>query len=1020
MIEGQETQKGFREIADGFFANAPNPAAVFDTDMRYLAATKGWCDAYHVIIEEILGRTHYEVSPEVPERWKILHQRTLKGEDLSHDADPFLRSDGRITWIKWHNVPWYRQDKSIGGLIMYTDIITDQVIAQQALKQSADGIAQLDPSGRVAEVFQIFAEQFKLEKSDMVGTHWSDLFHPDDYNAISRHFEQAQTQDCIDFVARCVRRSGSIFHANITLYRVVDDDELLVGFYCHLKDVTQEVRANEELERKNAKLELAERFGHIGHWLIDLEHDEVQWSEQVYRIHGVSKASYKPNLRSMIEFYHPEDRARVHEEIQRAIRDKAGFAFEVRLMRLDGEMRYVHAKGQCQRDEQGHVRALFGIFQDITDYTKVRLALSETQERYILASESASVGLWDWNVRTNHFFWSSVFQAMVGLKNDRTHTDFVEFETRLHEEDREGVIRAISEHLDDRVPFDVTFRIRHDLGHYIWVRTRGQARWDEQGQPIRMAGSVDNMTREMADRNLRSEMLAVSSSVKINPREKINRVLKAAANYFGLEVGMVCEFENQNPWVRYAVSPDNSIHAGTRLEAYTEFEDVNDQTACDDLGALVKPAGRQRNIIGVPIYVHGKRYGVVSFSSQHERNQNFEENDFSAIRLISQWVGFELERQTALQALEESEARFSLAVQGMSVGVWDRPNYNQDAEIWSPVLYRLLGYEPDEIEATASRLNTLVHEHDRFKLAKSIRDHVENKGDPFSQVIRMRHKDHGYKWFLASGQAIWGEKGEPTRMIGSLMDIDASVRADQMKSEFVSTVSHELRTPMTSIMGALSLVRSGRFGELDEKAANLLAIAHSSGERLVRLINDLLDIEKIESGKLDFKPQRSCIKTIMEQAIEQTRPFADQFSSQIELCDYPKDVWVHVDPDRFAQVLTNLISNAVKFSPENSRVEVGAHLKDESIIVSVRDFGPGIAPEFRPKIFQKFSQADGSDQRSNKSGSGLGLCISKAIAQLHGGDLTFETKVGEGTTFLITLPILSADSACSEAQHVRA
>ncbi|MBT3360405.1 MAG: PAS domain S-box protein [Rhodospirillales bacterium] len=225
----------------------------------------------------------------------------------------------------------------------------------------------------------------------------------------------------------------------------------------------------------------------------------------------------------------------------------------------------------------------------------------------------------------------------------------------------------------------------------------------------------------------------------------------------------------------------------------------------------------------------------------------------------------------------------------------------------------------------------------------------------------------------------------------------------KIKNEFVSIVSHELRTPLTSIKGSLGLVRGGATGALPEKLGLMLDIAYNNADRLVRLINDILDIEKIEAGKMDFRMAPLDLGTLLEQAVEANRGFAEECEVTLVLAKPLPEAEVDGDEDRLLQVLANLLSNAAKFSARGSDVTISLSATEDSFRVTIADKGPGIPNEFRDKIFGKFSQADSSDTRQ-KGGSGLGLNISKAIIEQHGGMIGFETEAGKGATFFFELP----------------
>jgi signal transduction histidine kinase len=248
--------------------------------------------------------------------------------------------------------------------------------------------------------------------------------------------------------------------------------------------------------------------------------------------------------------------------------------------------------------------------------------------------------------------------------------------------------------------------------------------------------------------------------------------------------------------------------------------------------------------------------------------------------------------------------------------------------------------------------------------------------------------------------------GAQARVIGYyavLTDITEFKRIDRMKSEFVSTVSHELRTPLTSIRGSLGLIAGGIAGRLPEAAASLVEIAKNNCERLIRLINDILDTETIESGKMRFDLQVVQLEPLIRQALASNEGFAAQHKVRFELRAPDQPTWVRTDADRLSQVVTNLLSNAVKFSPAGAAVEVAIETREDRVRVEVRDHGSGIPEEFHTRIFQKFSQADSSDTRQS-GGTGLGLNISKAIVERLGGSLGFTTDIGHGTMFFFELP----------------
>ncbi len=249
-------------------------------------------------------------------------------------------------------------------------------------------------------------------------------------------------------------------------------------------------------------------------------------------------------------------------------------------------------------------------------------------------------------------------------------------------------------------------------------------------------------------------------------------------------------------------------------------------------------------------------------------------------------------------------------------------------------------------------------------------------------------------------------------VLSAIVDISERKRLDRLKDEFVSMVSHELRTPLTSIAGALSLLMENAGGRLPDTAMQLLTIVHANSQRLVRLINDILDLQKIEAGHIAFHLRYVGLRSVVEQTIEANQAFAQGLDVRIRLDEASCDGEVMADPDRLAQVLTNLLSNAVKFSPPGEEVVVAIARHGAEMRVSVRDHGPGIPEEFKPRIFEKFAQADSSDGR-RKGGTGLGLSIARQLIHQHGGTLGFEAARGGGTVFYFDLPCES-DAAATD------
>ncbi|MDD3448734.1 MAG: response regulator, partial [Gammaproteobacteria bacterium] len=375
---------------------------------------------------------------------------------------------------------------------------------------------------------------------------------------------------------------------------------------------------------------------------------------------------------------------------------------------------------------------------------------------------------------------------------------------------------------------------------------------------------------------------------------------------------------------------------------------------------------------------------------------------FAELRTARDELERRVEERTA--SLKESAARTQAIVDNAVEGIITIDEEGL-VESFNPAAERIFGYSAGEVLGRS--VSMLMPEPYHTGHAGYIRRYLETGERRVMGVGREaegRRKD-GTVFPL---EIAVSEVPFPDRHLftGIVRDISERKKMDRMKSEFISTVSHELRTPLTSIRGSLGLVIGGVSGDLPEQARGLIEIANKNSERLSRLINDILDAEKIESGRMAFDIRPVALLPIIEQVIEANQAYATQYGVHIVLESAEEGLSVLADPDRLSQVFTNLLSNAAKFSPQGGAVNVAVAENAGEVRIAITDAGAGIPEEFRPHVFEKFSQADASDTRRS-GGTGLGLSIAKAIVERLGGRIDFESVPGAGTTFTVDLPLWS-------------
>ncbi|HEY5799322.1 MAG TPA: PAS domain S-box protein, partial [Burkholderiaceae bacterium] len=381
-------------------------------------------------------------------------------------------------------------------------------------------------------------------------------------------------------------------------------------------------------------------------------------------------------------------------------------------------------------------------------------------------------------------------------------------------------------------------------------------------------------------------------------------------------------------------------------------------------------AGEAEQIAGVPRSYHEVQVVTRTFNSLLRKLRRKEDD----LRELNATLEKRVEQRTteladALAAVSQNEQRVATIIetaQDAFIGV------DLDGRItdWNTQAERLLGWRREEVVG-GSMNELIVPERFHASLEKALAIFRASERAPFAdqrleRIVKTRHGEE-----LVVEMTIGVIASAQGRFFGAFLhDISERKRIERMKAEFVSTVSHELRTPLTAICGSLGLLASGAAGDVPATAKGLIDIANKSSERLGRLVNDILDIEKLASGTMEFDLRVQPLLPLLHQAIDTTQAYASQRNVALVLAPDAAEAEIKVDADRIAQVLINLLSNAAKFSREGGTVTVATQLRDGVIRVSVRDEGEGMPPSFRDRIFTRFAQVDSSDSR-RKGGTGL-------------------------------------------------
>lgn len=787
----------------------------------------------------------------------------------------------------------------------------------------------------------------------------------------------------------------------------------------------------------------------------------------------------------------------------------------------------------------------------------------QARQRLTLALASSASGFWEWDIANNRSVFSKEWRELCGVSDD-AKDDVEAWLDRLHPSDRRSSYNEMIRHVKGETPlFESEYRVRVGDGSYKWIFSRGKVvEWLPDGKAALMMGVYTDITdrkkNEIIVIRQQAALRALNEIASIpifDAEEQLRSVLAIGSRYLGLPCGKVSRVQGNQYQIKIHVGRNcNSDLIAPLSNYFCETTLLNKDVFCCDGISQSEYANHYAckvnkidTYIGVPIWLQGDIYGVLSFDSEHSRHQEYDDLDKDFMRLLARWVGVTLERwqyQSEQQLLFDRFEKlcnqlpgflyqFQLNSDGTSCfpfassGVKDiygvtAEKIKTDASPVFAVLhpdevgwisqsistsaatlnnwtasYRVVHPERGEIwvrgEARPERLangstlwNGYIQEITEEKLAalklqdiNALREAIfdaasiaiistdvngiiktfnqgaeamlgyfasevvdiltpapfhlseevvaraavlsqefsaeikpgfdvfiarAREGDEDENEWTYVHKNGSHIPIILSVSALRGPDGEITGYLGLARDISEIKRIDRMKNEFISTVSHELRTPLTAISGALGIIVNGAAGAIPDTATKMLNIAHKNSLRLIHLVNDLLDMEKLAAGKMHFELKAQTIVPIIMQSIEANAAYAAQYNVQFVLENHVReDLRVNVDAQRLQQVLANFLSNAAKFSPPDSVIILSVEDIHNTVRVSVTDRGPGIPEEFRARIFQKFSQADSSDSRQ-KGGTGLGLAICKEIIERMGGKVGFISEPGNGSKFYFDLP----------------
>lgn len=586
----------------------------------------------------------------------------------------------------------------------------------------------------------------------------------------------------------------------------------------------------------------------------------------------------------------------------------------------------------------------------------------------------------DWTM----LYMSSGIDPLSGYPaSDFIHNKVRSYASVIHPDDKERLEQTVAEAVTQKQSWVLQYRVLHKDGYLSWVEERGKAEYDDTGKVSFLDGLILDVSEE---KKLKHQLITLTSQLP----------------------GVVYQYQkwpDGTDAFPYASAALQSIYAVTPEQVKTNANAVFARVYPPDLPALTGSIEQSRQQLTIwqheyRIYREDGSLAWLAGRAVPERMLDGSTLWHGYVHDITATKQYYLQLEQVNRELKLARQRLDTASETALIGFW-QASLSSGELWWSPVIYQIFGFDEATTIPSVALFKSALHPDDRHLLEQSERAAQETGvHDVVHRIIR---PDGTIRWVHELARMVPVSDNPEKILIGSVQDVTERMQLQQLKNEFISTVSHELRTPLTSIKGALGLLSSGTLGSVPETMEKLLQVAQSNSERLSQLIDDLLDIEKLVAGKMPFAFCAVNVRAELEQVVRNLQPYANQYRVQLQLDEIPATLHINADKLRLQQVLTNLLSNAIKFSDKNSTVTLKASRLSDYGRIEIHDTGIGIAPEFQPRIFERFAQADGSSSRQS-GGTGLGLAICKELVEQMGGSIGFDSVVNRGSVFYFSLP----------------
>ncbi|MEW6268499.1 MAG: PAS domain S-box protein [Thermodesulfobacteriota bacterium] len=831
-----------------------------------------------------------------------------------------------------------------------------------------------------------------------------------------------------------VDREGRPRHFLNNLIGIVDEGRLLRAWGTQ-RDVTERKQTELALRDSERKLRLALDAAGLAIW--ELHRDGGRTLSDNYpSVVGAAP----PTGRDFLAMVHPEDREEMLARIAQAMRERGAYRHEYRVLLPDGRERWLAAHGRVVPGEEGAPSRMMGVVMNVTARRRAEEQREEARRSMQLALEIARAGVWEWDVAADRVIGDENLARILGLPADEVVAGRLPadaFLDAVHPDDRDRVDRGYRRLLETGGEFEVEYRVVLPGRATRWLAARGRVMLDAGHRVVNVTGLVLDITAQKEVELDAAFLAELSEQIRRSddPRALLEEVPRLVREHLGASRCLIAEAGADGAWRVHADPPQPAdapedperrasaaaffaapgavaelLHAG----CVVAVSDTRDDARTSDHAARYEPLGI-RALVVVP-QLRERRW-TFTLAATCDVPRAWTPRELTLLETVGERTWNAVEKLRLDARLRESEQRYRSLVSATTaiVSVADGAGrFVAPQPAWQA--YTGQSWE----EHGGFGYLAAIHPGDREAAARAWED-ARRRRAIFEYEARLRHApSRAYRYCVARVVPVFDDDGSVREWVSSIADVDERRRAERRaeraraeaeranaaKDAFLATLSHELRAPLQGALGWVTLLRAG--GLAPDQQAKALATLERSVRHQSQLVNDLLDVSRIISGKLSLEPSPVDLALVLEQLRDELQVDARSKHIALEVRSPSDGVTVLGDAERLAQVFRNLLANALKFTPPRGRVTLACELNDDRVAVTVTDTGRGIAPEFLPYVFDRFSQADSNITREH-GGLGLGLGIVRHLVEAHGGAVVAESAgPGCGATFRVTLPIVPA------------